>query len=32
MTIRGPRGPNDTIELDVKMKHGRHKVEIEFDD
>lgn len=30
--VRGQGGPNDTIELDVKLKHGRHKVEIEFDE
>ena len=30
--VRGQGGPNDTIELDVKMKNGRHKVEIEFDE
>lgn len=29
---RGQGGPEDTIELDVKKKHGRVKVEIEFDD
>lgn len=29
---RGQGGPDDTIELDVKMKHGRHKVEIKFDE
>ena len=30
--VRGRGGPNDTIELDVKLKDGRHKVEIEFDE
>lgn len=30
--VRGQGGPNDTIELDAKLKHGWHKVEIEFDD
>lgn len=30
--VRGQGGPNDTIELDVKLKHGWHKVEIEFDE
>lgn len=30
--VRGQGGPNDTIELDAKLKHGWHKVEIEFDE
>ena len=30
--VRGQGGPNDTIELDAKLKHGRYKVEIEFDE
>ena len=30
--VRGQGGPNDTIELDAKLKHGSHKVEIEFDE
>lgn len=30
--VRGQGGPNDTIEMDVKLKHGRYKVEIEFDE
>ncbi len=30
--VRGQGGPNDTIEMDVKLKHGRCKVEIEFDE
>ena len=29
---RGQGGPNDTIELDAKLKHGWYKVEIEFDE
>lgn len=29
---RGRGGPNDTIELDAKPKHGHYKVEIEFDE
>lgn len=29
---RGQGGPNDTVELDVKRKDGRYKVEIEFDE
>lgn len=30
--VRGQGGPNDTIELDAKLKHGWYKVEIEFDE
>ena len=30
--VRGQGGPNDTIELDTKLKHGMYKVEIEFDE
>lgn len=30
--VRGRGGPNDTVELDVKSKDGRIKVEIEFDE
>ena len=30
--VRGQGGPNDTVELDAKLKHGWHKVEIEFDE
>lgn len=30
--VRGQGGPNDTIELDAKLKRGWHEVEIEFDD
>ena len=30
--VRGQGGPSDTIELDAKLKHGWHKVEIEFDE
>lgn len=30
--VRGQGGPNDTIELDVRMRSGLYKVEIEFDD
>jgi hypothetical protein len=29
---RGQGGPDDSIELDAKLKHGRYKVEIEFDE
>ena len=30
--VRGQGGPNNTIELDAKLKHGMYKVEIEFDE
>lgn len=30
--VRGQGGPNDTVELDAKLKHGWYKVEIEFDE
>ena len=30
--VRGQGGPNNTVELDAKLKHGRYKVEIEFDE
>lgn len=30
--MRGKGGPDDTVELDVKLENGRYKVEIEFDD
>ncbi|MBN8727247.1 MAG: hypothetical protein J0H15_06015 [Xanthomonadales bacterium] len=30
--VRGAGGPENTIELDAKPKHGRYKVEIEFDE
>ncbi len=30
--VRGQGGPNDTVELDAQPKHGRYKVEIEFDE
>ncbi len=30
--VRGKGGPNDSIELDAKLEHGRYKVELEFDD
>lgn len=30
--VRGQGGPNDTIEPDAKIRHGWHKVEIEFDE
>ena len=30
--VRGPGGPADTVELDAKLRHGRHKVETEFDE
>lgn len=30
--VRGSGGPSDTVELDAKQKHGRYKVEIEFDE
>lgn len=30
--VRGRGGPNDSVELDVKLEGGLHKVEIEFDE
>ena len=30
--VRGQGGPADKVELDAKLKHGRYKVEIEFDE
>lgn len=30
--VRGQGGPDSAIELDAKLKNGRYKVEIEFDD
>ncbi len=30
--MREQGGPNDSIELDAKLRDGRYKVEIEFDD
>lgn len=30
--VRGQGGPADTVELDAKLKQGRYKVEIEFDE
>ena len=30
--VRGQGGPSNTVELDAKLKHGRYKVEIEFDE
>lgn len=30
--VRGRGGPDGTVELDAKLKDGRHKVEIEFDE
>lgn len=30
--VRGQGGPSDSVELDVKLKGGWHRVEIEFDD
>lgn len=30
--VRGQGSPSDTVELDAKLKHGWHKVEIEFDE
>ena len=30
--VRGQGGPNDMVELDAKLKHGWHKVEIEFNE
>lgn len=30
--VRGQGGPDNTVELDAKLKDGRYKVEIEFDE
>ena len=30
--VRGQGGPDSGVELDAKLKHGRYKVEIEFED
>jgi hypothetical protein len=30
--VRGQGGPENTVELDAKLRRGQYKVEIEFDD
>ena len=30
--LRGQGGPDNTVELDAKLRRGQYKVEIEFDD